>query len=82
VRPKLVEGIMGPGEGGGLGTRQGYASFLTRRPPAKAGDLLSIRRKASWPLAVGPFDGAQDWPCGDNPIPRKPSTPSFFFRQS
>ena len=30
MRPKLVEGIMGLGEGGRSGARQGYASFFTR----------------------------------------------------
>ena len=30
VEVAFVEGIMGPGEGGRLGTRQGYASLLTR----------------------------------------------------
>jgi len=30
VRPKLVEGIVDPGEGGRLGAQRGYAGFLTR----------------------------------------------------
>jgi len=57
VRPRLVEGIMGPGEGGRLGDQQGYASFLTRRAPAKAGDLLSIRRMASGSNTLSPHAG-------------------------
>ena len=57
VRPRLVKGSVSPGEGGGLGARQGYASFLTRRAPAKAGDLLSIRRMASGSNTLSPHAG-------------------------